>query len=89
MNNNIDEELAKLDRKIKYGGLIDFPGVVALGVGLYAKFGSDGNPVHPLLADEIVVNGLIGAGVIIMVLAGIRLFRLISKRNKLRAEKVT
>jgi hypothetical protein len=87
MNESIDEELAKLDRKIKFGGLIDFPGVVALGIGLYAKFGFDGDPVHPLLANETVVNGLIVTGVVIMVLAGVRLVRLINKRKKLLAEK--
>lgn len=87
MSDSIDEQIARLDRKIKFGGLIDFPGVVALGVGLYSKFGSDGKPVHPLLANEMVVNGLIGAGVVIMLLAGIRLVRLISQRIKLKAEQ--
>ncbi len=69
-------------------GLIDFPGVVALGLGLYAKFGSEGEPVHPLLANDMVVNGLIVSGVVIMILAGARMLRLVAQRNKLRGKRI-
>ncbi len=87
MSDNIDKEIARLDRKIKFAGLTDFPGVIALGIGLYAKFVSNDKPVHPMLADEMVVNGLIAVGAIIMVLAGARMLKLVTTRNKLRNRK--
>ena len=56
------QEKAKQLKKI---AIIDTPGSILIGLGLYGKFGANGNAFHPFLNSETNLNAMLVVGGII------------------------
>jgi hypothetical protein len=79
-----EQQLKEVDKEIIKIGIIDAPGTIMLGLGLYAKFAANGNAFHPILNNHTVVNALIFAGAAIMVWGAFKLTTLSLKKAKIR-----
>lgn len=78
-----DKEIEEIQRKIQITGAIDTIGAVMLALGIYAKFGANDKPFHPLLNDECIVVALLGVGAAMTIWGAIRIVVLSIKKNKL------
>lgn len=81
MTNQHSDEIKALQREMIKVSILEAPGSVLLGLGLYARFGADGEPFLPILADESVVMGMLVAGGAIVLWGSLR-FVMIGKRRK-------
>jgi hypothetical protein len=78
-----DKEMEEMQRKIKITGMFDTIGAIMLGLGLYAKFGANGDPFHPILNNETVVVSLLVLGTTSMILGASIMFILSRRKSKL------
>lgn len=83
----LDQQIKQVERKKLLVMLIDMPGMIMLALGLYAKFGANGEPFHPLLADPTVINILLFGGGLLAALGGISMARLALKIQRLQHQK--
>ena len=74
-------ELKSLQKEIIRVAIIDALGTLLMGLAIYAKFASNGEPFHPILNDESVIMGMFIAGGAIM-LWGVSRVIAISRRRK-------
>ena len=81
--NTQDQAIDKIERKIKITNVIDTFGSIFLGLGIYGKFGANGDAFHPILNDELVVNALLVIGAGITFLGMISLAILYKRKNRL------
>lgn len=56
------EALRELDRKMVRVSIIDSLGVIALAIGLFARYSDNPASLHPLLGDPTVALGLMVVG---------------------------
>jgi hypothetical protein len=49
MTTDLERRLKGIDKKYVWVAIIDFPGSVLVGLGLYAIFVADGDIFHPIL----------------------------------------
>ena len=82
---NKEQRLKEIDREIVKVGIIDAPGTILVGLGLYAKFAARGDAFHPLLNDPSVVNIMLLVGGAIMVWGAYKVVSL--SREKMRLSK--
>lgn len=83
---NIDKDVAQLNKKITFYSLLDFPAVVALGVGLYSKFGTQNKVLHPIFANSAVENSLIVVGGAIVLFCAFNVIRLHKEKSRIASE---
>ena len=50
---NKEQRLKEIDREIVKVGIIDAPGTILVGLGLYGKFAARGEAFHPLLNEGV------------------------------------
>ena len=86
-NPAIAKSLSEVDRKMLLVNILDAPGCVMVGLGVYAKFGANGNAFHPLLENDQFVNGMLLLGVLIVAWGGSQIFKLSKERKQLLAEQ--
>ncbi len=72
----IEKEMAKL-------GLIDAIPMLMIGLGLYAKFSGDSEPVFEFLKNESTVNGMFILSVPVVLWCMYRAFKLTNERRML------
>ncbi len=70
------KRIKEIERRIMLVGIIDAPGTIMVGLGLYGKFVANGDPFLPFLGNELVVNGMLGIGALIMGWGGFQVFKL-------------
>ena len=83
MEDSKEYELAQIQKKISLTSIIETPGVAMVGLGLYGKFGANGDAFHPLLNDMDIVNGMLVVGGIIMVWGAARVMSLLKEQRRL------
>lgn len=81
MNQDV-ERVRKNIRSIIITAMLDVLAMMAIGVGIAAKVG---NPQSRLIADEGIVNFLLGGGIALALWCGLRLFRLAREHGALRS----
>lgn len=86
MEESKEYELAQIQKKISLTSVIETPGVVMFGLGLYGKFGAKGNAFHPLLNDVEIVNGMLLVGGVIMVWGFVRIMSLLKEQRRLMSK---
>ncbi|MDF2178793.1 hypothetical protein P2G88_11095 [Aliiglaciecola sp. CAU 1673] len=62
---------------------MDFPGVLLLALGLFAKFSGE-DFLHPLLSNSLVIELLLASGGAIILVSSFRLFRLLRDKARLQ-----
>ncbi len=83
MDSDITNKIKALDKKIILMGVIDMPGTLLIGLGLYGKFAENENAFHPLLNNQLIVDTMIAAGAVIMCCCGYKILKLSREKNKL------
>lgn len=83
MEDRKEYELAQIQKKISLTSVIETPGVAMVGLGLYGKFGANGNAFHPLLNDMEIINGMLVVGGVIMVWGFVRVMSLLKEQRRL------
>lgn len=84
MFNSSEEKIRDIDKKLLLMAVLDTPGMLMLALWVYARFGSNDEPLHPLLANPLVVNGLLYAGVAIVVFCALQIVRLGLRKAELK-----
>ncbi|HAC34900.1 MAG TPA: hypothetical protein DCF45_10320 [Gammaproteobacteria bacterium] len=80
------ERIKKIDRDIVLTGIIDAPGSLLVGLGLYAKFAANGDAFHPLLNNQDVVNLMLAVGGAILIWGGVRSVSLVLEKGRLKRD---
>ena len=80
------EQLKDITKQITVLSLINTPGQIALGLGLYGYFAANGDAFHPLLNDENVVMGLLVFGIASSAITAIKSLSLFRKKKQLEKE---
>ena len=76
-------ELDQIRKKIILLQIIDFPAAVMLGLGLYARFGADGNAFIDLLNNRNIVDTLIGVGGMMMFWVLLKMIPLFIRKSEI------
>ena len=79
-----EDRVDEIKKEIIKVSIIDTPGSIMVGLGLYGKFGAEGNAFHPLLNDQTIVNGLLIIGGAIMIWGVIKITSLSRESAKLK-----
>lgn len=79
-----EEELNHIRTKIIVLQVIDFPGAIMLGLGLYALFGANGNAFIDILNNQTVAYALTGSGAAIMVWVMVKMIPLFKRKAELQ-----
>jgi len=73
---DVDKDLIKV-------AIMDIPGVVMVGLGLYGKFAAKGDAFHPFLNNKNNVHIVLVIGAAIMMFSAYKYITLIVERSKL------
>ena len=84
-----EQELKEIQRQFTIQSIIDAPGCLLLGLGLYAKFEAKGDAFHPLLNDSNVVNGMLFVGALILAYSAVKLFKLAKRQKEIEKQTAT
>lgn len=79
-----EKRLKEIEQEFVKVAIIDTPGTVMVGLGLYEKFGSEGEALLPFLNDPNNVNIMIMVGAAIMVWGVSRIIALSRERVRLQ-----
>jgi hypothetical protein len=85
MNTATSPEMAGLQRKLLLTAILDFPGMILIGLAIYGK-DSNGNAFHPLLNDSTVTTLMLVVGIPVVVWGAFRTFSLIKRMQALQPE---
>jgi fumarate reductase subunit C len=86
MENDTEEKIAKLQKKIVVTSIYEAPGAVLLGLGVYAKFAANGNAFISILNNQTVVNTMLIIGIAIMLWGATTVFGLLRQIAELQKE---
>lgn len=81
-----EEELKALEKRIVRVSIIDAPGMIALGLGLFALFGNNPGGLHPLLENSTVATGLLIFGVAISTWSVTQIIAIVRRRSELQGK---
>ncbi|MEM7359903.1 MAG: hypothetical protein AAF431_12455 [Pseudomonadota bacterium] len=59
-----DARLKEIEKKIAFYQLLSIPLMIMIGLGLYALYGADGEPIFEILNNKIFVYSMIAFGVV-------------------------
>ena len=82
-----EQRVKEIEKQLVMTGIIDAPGTILTGLGLYGKFIAKGDAIHPILNNMAVVDTMIVVGVAIIVWCGNRFFGLIKEKSRLLNEQ--
>lgn len=81
-----EEQLKDVTKQITVLSVVNMPGQVALGLGLYGYFAVNGDAFHPLLNNPDVVMGLLVFGIASSAITAIKSFSLFRQKKKLEQD---
>lgn len=84
---NKDEELRQIQRKLLITSIIDAPGAILMGLGLYGVFGADGNAFLDILNNQDIAFGAIAVGGAIMAWALVKMAFLLKRRAEISSAR--
>ena len=87
MHHGKEQELKQIQKKLVLVNLIDAPGAILAGLGLYGVFGADGDAFIDLLNDRGIAYGAIIVGGMIMLWSILKMFPLLKRKAELMREK--
>jgi len=74
MNNQ--QRIKTIEKETIKTAILESPGTLMVGLGLYAKFAANGDAFLPILNDDSVVNGMLFIGAAIMLWGSYKIFTL-------------
>ena len=87
MKPEIEQRLKEIDREIVRVAIIDAPGTIMVGLGLYAIFGAKGDAFLPILNNQTIVTAMLAVGAAIMLWGGFKTISLTRERARLQKER--
>jgi threonine/homoserine/homoserine lactone efflux protein len=81
-----ENRVKEIEKEIIKVSLIDAPGSIMVGLGVYAKFAANGDAFHPLLNNPDVVTLLLVAGGSIMVWGAYKMVTLGREKSSLQRD---
>ncbi|MBN7819216.1 hypothetical protein [Bowmanella yangjiangensis] len=78
-----EQRIKEIEKEFMMLGIIDAIPMVMIGLGLYAKFANDSEPVFAFLKDEAIVNGMFIVSVPVVLWCMFRAVKLASERRQL------
>lgn len=87
MDNGREQELRRIQKNLLIVSLIDAPGAVLVGLGLYGVFGANGNAFIDLLNNRAIAYGAIILGGVIMLWALTKMLPLLKRKAELMREE--
>jgi hydroxymethylglutaryl-CoA reductase len=82
MNN--EQQIKDIDRQILKVSIMDAPGSILFGLGLYGKFAVNGDAFIPMLNEASIVNSCLAAGAAIMAWGGYKILTLSREKSQLK-----
>ena len=79
-----EQRLKDIDKELIKVSIIDAPGTIMLGLGLYAKFAANGGAFVPILNNESVVNFMLVAGAGIMIWGAFKMVSLGREKARIK-----
>ena len=84
MHLNSEDRLKVIKKELIKVQVLEAPGAIMFGLGLYGKFGANGNAFHPFLNNPENINALLVIGVVILAWGGYKSFTLLRERENLK-----
>ena len=78
------QRIKDIDKQVIKITLLEAPGSLLFGVGLYAKFTDDGASILPILQDPAVVNSIIVVGAAIVLWGTYKILMLTQEKSRLQ-----
>lgn len=78
------QRIKDISKQIVTITLLETPGTLLFGVGLYSKFTGAGGELLSVLHDEAVVNSIIGIGAAIMLWGTYKILMLAQEKSRLQ-----
>ena len=78
------QRIKDIDKQVIKITLLEAPGSLLFGVGLYAKFADDGGSILPILQDQAVVNSIIVVGAAIVLWGTYKILMLTQEKSRLQ-----
>jgi len=78
-----DEELRQIQRWLLITSILDLPGVILMGLGLYAVFGTDRSALPDIFYNQSIAFGAILMGGAIMAWALFKMVSLLKRRSEI------
>ena len=82
MNN--EQRIKEIEKEILKVSIMDAPGSILFGLGLYGKFAANGDAFPLLLNDPSIVNSLLAAGFALMAWGGYTILTLSREKDDLK-----
>jgi len=83
---SLEKQIKDIQRKIMLLGILDTPGMLMLALWASSYFDPASEPIHPLLKNPVVLNGMLWGGLLIMGACAIQIIRLAQKRVALERQ---
>ncbi|MGB0733369.1 MAG: hypothetical protein ACPGPF_06365 [Pontibacterium sp.] len=84
MNNT--EEIKHIRKKISKLRLMELPGLMLFGAGVFALSPKSESTTNPLLQNDLVAYAALALGLATVVLCGIKKYKLINQKSALEKE---
>lgn len=84
---NPQDRIKAIEKEIVKVGVIDAPGSIMVGLGLYAKFAAKGDAFHPILNNQRVVDLLLTVGALIMIWGSYKVITLAREKSELQKKQ--
>ena len=81
-----EDELKELDKRLLRVSVIDTPGIIALALGLFAKFSDDPGSLHPVFQDPTVSTGLVVFGGAIAIWGLYQVISIVRRRSEVQSK---
>jgi len=85
MQQQKQQRIKEIDKQIITISIIETPGSIMFGVGIYSKFVGKGEAILPFLQDDTMVNSIIVIGAAIILWGTYKILML--KQEKARLQK--
>lgn len=79
-----EQAIKQIDKKIVKASIINAPGSMMFGLGLFGKFAGNAANSYPFLSNPSTVNALLILGAVVMVWGGFQVFTLSKQKSQLK-----
>jgi hypothetical protein len=81
-----EDELKELNKRLLQVNVVDTPGIIALALGLFAKFSDDPGSLHPAFEDPAVSTGLVVLGGTIAIWGLYQVISIVRRRSEVQSK---
>lgn len=77
------KELEALNKKMVFISIVDAPGMILIGLGLFAKFGENPEGLHPIFGNSDITSGMLVVGGVIAGWSLIETIKVLRRKSEL------